>query len=84
MGLRKGQTNNPAGRPKGIPNRLTKELRCTLKAVIDQELENLPEILDSLEGKDRLEFICKLLPYVLPKVESVGMTEGEPFDLLDF
>jgi len=37
----------------------------------------LPEMLDTLETKDRLSFLIKLMPFVLPKVEAAAATEGE-------
>lgn len=68
------------GREKGTPNRLTKELRRVLKDLLHQELENLPEHLNSLEPKERLEILVKLLPYAIPKVEPVHYSTNEPTD----
>ncbi|AEI51204.1 hypothetical protein [Runella slithyformis] len=65
------------GRTKGTPNRLTKEIRAVLKDVIGQQLESMPDILETLQPKEKLEFIIKLMPYVLPKVETVKMNDGE-------
>lgn len=76
----KGHTNNPHGRPAGKPNKLTKELRKILKSVIEAEIERIPAIIQAMPDKDRLEILFKLLPYVLPKVESVSMNHGEPLD----
>jgi len=71
------------GRDQGTPNLLTKEMRAILKSVIAMELETLPDTLTKLEPEKRLEVIIKLLPYILPKVETVQMSSGEPltFDL---
>jgi hypothetical protein len=80
MGLKKGMSNNPNGRKVGTPNKLTKELRATLKAIIEKELETIPETLENLTPEKRLEIVIKLIPYVLPKVESVPMDKGEPVD----
>jgi len=66
------------GRKQGTPNKLTKELRTILKNILAKELETLPEHLEKLETKDRLELVTKLIPYVLPKVEPVSIDEGEP------
>jgi len=66
------------GREQGTPNKLTKELRTILKNILAKELETLPEHLEKLETKDRLELVIKLIPYVLPKVEPVSIDEGEP------
>ena len=57
---------------------LTRGLRESLKSVIQKEIDCLPELLEGLEPKERIAFICKLMPFVFPKVEPVGLTEGEP------
>jgi len=68
------------GRKKGTPNRLTKELRTILKDVLYNELENIEELLDSLETKERLDMLIKLMPFALPKVGKIGHTDNEPYD----
>lgn len=68
------------GRVQGTPNRLTKEARTLLKNVLFKELEQIPDYLDKLEPKDKIEVIIKLLPYVLPKVEAVEYDNNEPID----
>lgn len=80
MGLKKGTTNNPAGRKKGTPNVLTKEMRLILKNIIAEELATIPETLKKMEPDKRLEVILKLIPYVLPKIEPVTMYAGEPIE----
>lgn len=67
------------GRQKGTPNKLTKELRSVLKDVLYEEIDRLPERLDELDTKDRLELLVKLMPFVFPKVQSVSQSLDEPF-----
>lgn len=57
---------------------LTMGLRDTLKAIMQNEIEKLPETLEALEPKERINVVCKLMPYVFPKVEAVHPKEGEP------
>ena len=57
---------------------LTMGLRETLKDLMQKELEQLPETLKELDPVQRLNILCKLMPYVLPKTESVKHTLGEP------
>ena len=57
---------------------LTGNIRETLKELMQKELEQLPETLKELEPVQRLNILCKLMPYVLPKTESVKHTLGEP------
>ena len=66
MGLHKGQTNNLKGRPKGIPNKTTTEIRNLLQEFISCNMENLQSDFESLEPRDRLAFLEKALKFVLP------------------
>ena len=68
------------GRQKGTPNRMTKELRVLLKDIMYQELEKIQERFSLLEPKQRIELIIKLMPYILPKVNSISHTANEPLD----
>ncbi|MDB4240442.1 hypothetical protein N9826_06090 [Flavobacteriaceae bacterium] len=68
------------GRQKGTSNRMTKELRVLLKDIIYQELEEVQERFSLLEPRQRIELIIKLMPYILPKVNSISHTTNEPLD----
>jgi hypothetical protein len=59
------------GRVAGTPNKITIELRKTLKGIVASELEALPGALEQLEPKDRLEMLVKLLAFCMPKVGSI-------------
>jgi len=68
-----------AEKPKVEYNKpLTGNIRETLKELMQKELEQLPETLKELDPVQRLNILCKLIPYVLPKVESVTHKLGEP------
>lgn len=53
-------------------------IRDKLKELMQKELEQLPNTLKDLEPVQRLNILCKLIPYVLPKVEAVHSEKGEP------
>jgi len=57
---------------------LTTNLRAMLKEVVRKELEALPDTLAGLDPVQRLNIVCKLIGYVLPKVEAVSHKQGEP------
>ena len=59
------------GREKGTTNKITKEIKDVLKAVIDPEIENLQKLLNKLEPIDRINIIIKLLPFVIPKIQTI-------------
>ena len=56
------------GRSAGTENHTTKEVRKVLKEVIDNELINIDDLLNELSTRERLDFLIKLLPYVLSKL----------------
>ena len=60
---------------------LTMGLREALKNIMQKEIERLPETLEALEPKERLNIVCRLMPFVFPKVETVSPTQGEPFQV---
>lgn len=59
---------------------LTLDLREHLKTIFQKEIEKLPETLENLEPKERLNILCKMMPFILPKTESVKHDAGEPSD----
>jgi hypothetical protein len=62
------------GRKVGTPNRVSSELRKTLKGIIAAELDALPTTLSELPARERLELLIKLLPFALPKVNTISGT----------
>ncbi len=68
------QGKKTGGRVAGTPNRVTSELRKTLKTVVAGELELLPGTLAELPPRERLDLLIKLLPFCMPKVDSIGGT----------
>ena len=54
MAPRKGTTNNPNSRPKGVPNKTTAELRKIIKDYTVREFEQLPVLVENICAKDRV------------------------------
>jgi hypothetical protein len=70
MGLTKGKTNNLNGRPKGSPNKTTKEIKEAINLIVSNNIETLQSDIDSLDPKDRIKVICDLFKYVVPSLSS--------------
>ncbi|MBP5421905.1 MAG: hypothetical protein J6Y78_05620 [Paludibacteraceae bacterium] len=73
--MEKGQTNNPNGRPKGTPNKITQDMRGFLRDVIDKNRKQMVRDLAVLEPKDRLIILEKLMQYVIPKQSQTKIEE---------
>jgi len=61
---------------------LTSELRIALKDIMQEEIQKVPELMNQLAPKDRLNVTLKMMPYLFPKVDSVNLMEGESKDVL--
>lgn len=69
----KGRTNNPNGRPKGTPNKVTAELRQKITDFVGMNLKDIQNQYNELDANQKLSFLEKLLSYALPKLQSVQM-----------
>lgn len=56
----------------------SKGTREGLQELVRRELAKLPETLMALEPKDRIATLCKLLPYVFPRLSNVEGKEEQP------
>ncbi|MBZ4676375.1 MAG: hypothetical protein JG782_994 [Anaerophaga sp.] len=74
MGLPKGKTNNPRGRPKGTKNKSTNEIKGLIQDFISRNLDDLQTQYSQLEPKDKLIFFERILKYVLPQQRDVNQT----------
>lgn len=61
-----------------------KQLRSELKKCVLIQLHKLPDTLEELEPKDRLDILIKILPFVMPKNENVSAFFDEPTEWESF
>ncbi|MEI7587121.1 hypothetical protein [Runella sp.] len=84
----KGTTNNPNGRPKGVPNKINADLKSRIAQIVQYGFENVESDLEALEPKDRVGAYLKFLEYLLPKqretkVDVSSLTDNEVEQLLE-
>lgn len=79
MPFETGRTKT-GGRTAGTTNKVVKELRHQLQAIVQTSLDELPETLAAMEPTDRARLLTALLPYVMPKLNSVELQTEEKED----
>ena len=65
------------GRQTGTPNKRT-AITENIEDMVLQEFEKIPNYIESLNNKERLEFIIKLLPYAVPKYTHKTISDETP------
>jgi vacuolar-type H+-ATPase subunit E/Vma4 len=73
MGLKKGNTNNLNGRPKGSKNKVTRELRELITDFLEANFEKVSRDLLKLRPKDRVKAFTELLQYGIPKLQATAL-----------
>jgi len=66
--LLKIRSQEPAPPPKWSTT-----AKDSLRDLVRKELDALPATLEKLDPKDRVAFLCKIIPFVLPKGEEVPL-----------
>lgn len=75
MGLHKGHTNNPNGRPAGTPNKVTSATKDWILAIIEENKERIRADLESMDSETRVRAVFSLLNFVTPKQQSISIEE---------
>lgn len=75
MGLHKGHTNNPNGRPAGTPNKVTSATKDWILAIIEENKERIRADLENMDSETRVRAVFSLLNFVTPKQQSISIEE---------
>ena len=67
----KGQSGNPNGRPEGVKNKSTQKIRESIQLIVENNIENIQESLDSMKPREKVKYIIDLIKLVLPTLRSV-------------
>ena len=69
----KGQSGNPAGRPKNSKNKATEDLRMKIGDFLDENWDRVQADFNRLGPEKRLNFLEKLLKFCVPPKISVDL-----------
>jgi hypothetical protein len=74
MGPGKGNTNNPAGKPKGTLNKTTVIHKEWIANFINERLPEVAAAWNELDAKDKMKFLIDLLKFVTPQMASSSVS----------
>ncbi len=58
------------GRKKGTPNKITSDIREKIKTFLESKADDLDDIWESLEAKEKIQMFNHLCRYVVPTMQS--------------
>jgi len=62
------------GRPAGVPNKVTQDLRAWITELIDENRDTLKNDFKALKPRDRLFLTEKLFRYIIPTLQATSLT----------
>jgi hypothetical protein len=66
------------GRKPNTPNRINAQAKQLVQNLINTEILKMPELLEQLKPKDRLDVIVKLIGYIMPKQTKIELEADLP------
>ena len=86
MPFKKGDPNIANGRPKGVPNKVTTEIRKAYEMLLYANIPQMSEWLNQIAAEDpekAMNIIIRLSPFVLPKKQEISADENyQPIQLI--
>lgn len=66
------------GRKANTPNKVNAQSKEVIQNLVNSEVLKIPDLLDKLKPKDRLEIIIKLIGFVVPKQTKIELETDLP------
>lgn len=71
MPFKKGESGNPLGRSPGSKNKASEAIRERVEDFLSEKIQDLDEVYNVLEPKEKAMLITKLLDFSLPKLKAI-------------
>src|SRR5574344_2186439 len=68
------------GREAGTPNKVTQTMREFISNLLMENKKQFKADFKALTARERVEVYCKLLTFVVPKMQSIEFTEEKPME----
>ncbi len=68
------ELSNKRGRPRGVKNKNTEAVRSAFQLLVNSNIDQLQDDIDSLTPIERCKVIISLAKFILPTLNSVDLT----------
>ena len=85
-GFQPGVSGNISGKPKGTPNKISKDIKEAFKMLIEKNIDNLSGWLDHVAENDpekAFNIIIDLSEFIIPKQKRTELTSKDGKDLFN-
>lgn len=82
---KKGESGNPEGRKKGVPNKATQEVKDAYLALIQGNLPQIQAWLDRVAERDparAIDLLLRISPFVIPKKQEMDLNIENPINIV--
>lgn len=66
------------GRKANTPNKVSTQSKEVIQNLVNSEVLKIPDLLDKLKPRDRLEILIKLIGFVVPKQTKIELETDLP------
>ncbi len=68
------ELSNKRGRPRGVKNKNTEAVRSAFQLLVNSNIDQLQDDIDSLTPIERCKVIISLAKFIVPQLNSVDLT----------
>jgi len=79
---RKGCTNNPNGRPKGSPNKITSAIKKKCDKILSMAMADILKDMEKMDTKEKIQLVAALAKFALPTAMHIDQNSNSKLTII--